>query len=82
MEGVLVRALRVYELASDPRPSLKEILAQTLTQVRPNAHTRKLEYMDLVAVRECTDERFLTPQFRNIAPEKLEQRIEELRRFV
>jgi hypothetical protein len=82
VEGVLVRALRVYELAPEPRPSLKDILAQTLTQVRPNAHTRKLEYMDLVAVRECTDERFLTPQFQNISPEKLEQRIDELRRFI
>jgi SpoVK/Ycf46/Vps4 family AAA+-type ATPase len=82
VEGVLVRALRVYELAADPRPTLKEILAQTLTQVRPSAHTRKLEYMDLVAVRECTDERFLTPQFKDISPEKLEQRIDELRRFV
>ncbi len=82
IEGVLVRALRLYELAADPKPSLKDVLAQTINQVRPNAHTKKLEYMDLIAVRECTDERFLIPQFQNIAPEQLEQRIEELRRFV
>jgi hypothetical protein len=81
VEGVLVRALRLYELAPEPKPSLKDVLDQTLSQVRPNAHTKKLEYMDLIAVRECTDERFLIPQYHHIAPELLEQRIEELRRF-
>ncbi len=82
VEGVLVRALRIYELAAEPRTSLKEILAETLQQVRPSAHTRKLEYMDLVAVRECTDDRFLPIHFQNYRPEQLEQRIEELRRFI
>ena len=37
----------------------KEVLAEVLREVRPNPHTRKLEYMDLVAVKECTDVRFL-----------------------
>jgi hypothetical protein len=82
VEGVLVRSLRVYELSAEPKSSLKEIVAKTLTQVRPSAHTRKLEYMDLIAVRECTDERFLPPRFQNLSPEQLELRIEELRRFV
>jgi hypothetical protein len=50
-------------------------------EVRPSAHTRKLEYMDLVAVKECTDARFLPPRFRDVPPEKLEERIDELRRF-
>jgi ribosomal protein L29 len=38
--------------------------------------------MDLVAVKECTDARFLPDRFRTMAPEELEKRIEELRRFV
>ncbi len=38
--------------------------------------------MDLVAVKECTDLRFLPAQYRDIAPEDLERRIDELRRFV
>jgi hypothetical protein len=38
--------------------------------------------MDLVAVKECTDVRFLPPRYRDIAPEELERRIDELRRFV
>jgi hypothetical protein len=82
LEGVLVRALREYELSSEPKRPLKAILADVLRDVRPNPHTRKLEYMDLVAVKECTDARFLPPRFRDLSPEELESRIEALRRFV
>jgi hypothetical protein len=53
-----------------------------LRGVRPNPHTRKLEYMDLVAVKECTDVRFLPARFRELSPEEIETRIEALRRFV
>ncbi len=82
LEGVLVRALRVHELGPEPRRSLREILAEVIKEVRPNPHTRKLEYMDLVAVRECTDVRFLPAKYRDLTPEELETRIEALRRFV
>jgi AAA+ superfamily predicted ATPase len=82
IEGILVRALRTFELLPEPRPPLKEILERVFGEVRPSAHTRKLEYMDLVAVRECTDSRFLPPRYRELTPEDLEQRIEEMRRFI
>ncbi|MEO5821278.1 MAG: AAA family ATPase [Vicinamibacteraceae bacterium] len=87
IEGVLVRALRVWELAPDatesaPKPALRDILAGVLAEVRPSAHTRKLEYMDLVAVKECTDQRFLPPRFRDLTPEQIETRLTDLRRFV
>jgi AAA+ superfamily predicted ATPase len=82
LEGVLVRALRQYELAPEPKRPLKDILAEVLREVRPNPHTRKLEYMDLVAVKECTDARFLPARFRDLTPEELESRIDALRRFV
>jgi AAA+ superfamily predicted ATPase len=86
LEGVLVRALRTHELNTHAdgraRPAIKEVLAALLREVRPNPHTRKLEYMDLVAVKECTDERFLPPRYREMTPEVLEERIDELRRFV
>jgi SpoVK/Ycf46/Vps4 family AAA+-type ATPase len=82
IEGILVRALRVFELAPEPKPPLKDILAETFKEVRPSAHTRKLEYMDLVAVRECTDARFLPERYRNMPPEEIEGRINELRPFV
>ncbi len=54
LEGVLVRALRTHELSPEPKRPVKDVLAELLREVRPNPHTRKLEYMDLVAVKECT----------------------------
>ena len=77
-----MRALRIFELAPEPRRPLKDILAEVFKEVRPNAFTRKLEYMDLVAVRECTDARFLPERYKNMAPEEVEARINELRPFV
>jgi hypothetical protein len=82
VEGILVRALRVFELAPEPRRPLNQILAELFKEVRPSAHTRKLEYMDLVAVKECTDSSFLPAHYRDMAPEEVEARIDELRRFV
>ncbi len=82
VEGILVRALRIYELSVEPRPPLKQLLAEAFREMRPSAHTRKLEYMDLVGVKECTDARFLPPRYRDTSPEELEQRIDSLRRFV
>ncbi len=82
LEGVLVRALRLHELSEEPRRPIREVLAEVLTEVRPSPHTRKLEYMDLVAVRECTDARFLPERFRDLTPEELETQIEALKRFV
>jgi hypothetical protein len=82
LEGLLVRALRNHELSPEPKRPVKDVLAELLREVRPNPHTRKLEYMDLVAVKECTDERFLPPRFRELAPEELEERIDSLKRFV
>jgi ATPase family associated with various cellular activities (AAA) len=82
IEGVFVRGLRTWELSTEPRPALKEILLAVFREVRPSAHTRKLEYMDLVAVKECTDQRFLPARYRDLTPEEIEQRLEELRRFV
>jgi AAA+ superfamily predicted ATPase len=82
IEGILVRALRIFELSKEPKRPLKEILAETFKEVRPSAHTRKLEYMDLVAVRECTDARFLPPHYKDMPPEEVEARINELRPFV
>ena len=82
LEGVLVRALRLHELSEEPRPPIRDVLADVLRDVRPSPHTRKLEYMDLVAVKECTDVRFLPPRFRDLSPEELESQIDALRRFV
>jgi hypothetical protein len=82
LEGVLVRALRTHELAPEPKRPFKDTLADVLREVRPSPHTRKLEYMDLVAVKECTDARFLPARYRDLSPEEIESKIDALRRFV
>jgi hypothetical protein len=82
LEGVLVRALRTFELAPEPKRPLRDILGDVLLEVRPNPHTRALEYMDLVAVKECTDSTFLPVRYRSLSPEEIESRIDALRRFI
>jgi AAA+ superfamily predicted ATPase len=82
LEGVLVRALRLHELADEPKRPIKDVIADVLREVRPSPHTRKLEYMDLVAVKECTDVRFLPERYRQLTPEELETQLDALRRFV
>lgn len=82
IEAILVRVVRLYELLPEPRSPLREVVDNVLKEVRPNAHTRKLEYMDLVAVKECTDSRFLPPAYQALTPEELERRIEAARSFV
>ncbi len=81
IEGILVRALRTRMLAAKPQP-LRDVLSEILREIRPSPHRLKLEYMDLVAVKECTDSRFLPERFRTMGPDELERRIEELRRFI
>jgi hypothetical protein len=81
IEGILVRALRVRALTPSPK-AFREILTDVLKEIRPSAHKLKLEYMDLVAVKECTDARFLPERFGAMSPEELDKRIEDLRRFV
>jgi hypothetical protein len=81
IEGIFVRALRIQALAS-PQRGFRDILVEVLKDIRPSAHRLKLEYMDLVAVKECTDSRFLPERFRSISADDLEKKIEELRRFV
>ncbi len=82
IEGILVRALRVFELQGEPKRPLKEILADVFKDVRPSAHAQKMEYMDWIAVKECTDARFLPPRFRDVPPAEVERNIQERRRFV
>jgi hypothetical protein len=81
IESLLVRVLRQFELA-DVKPNLRDLLANVLKEVRPNPNTRKLEYMDLAAVKECTDNQFLPEAFRNLTIETIDRRLNELRPYV
>jgi hypothetical protein len=89
MEGILVRALRVYETAKDaeergqgkakPLPACVE---EAIADFRPSAHVERLELMDLLAVKECTDTRFLPERFRKLSLAQVNARIEQLKTSV
>jgi SpoVK/Ycf46/Vps4 family AAA+-type ATPase len=76
LEGLLVRAIRQYELqdATNKKP-LPEILKAVAKDFRPSAHTGQLELMDLLAVKECTDERFLPDRFAKLSPEEIDAKV-------
>lgn len=82
MEGLLMRALRDFETQPEqgPKRPLKDVLADAVADFRPSAHTERLEFMDLLAVKECTDGRFLPERFRHLSLTQVNERIEALKR--
>lgn len=100
MEGILVRAMRLFETQglfadqagsaapgsetpgeepSMERRSLPEVVAEVIADFRPSAHIDRLEFMDLLAVKECTDERFLPDHYRAMSLAQVNRRIAELK---
>ena len=90
MEGILVRALREYETAKDAEERgkaagaapLRDCIVRAIADFRPSAHVERLELMDLLAVKECTDTRFLPERFRSLSLAQVNARIEELKAAV
>ena len=80
MEGILVRALRLHETqGEDEAKSLPEIIRQVIADFRPSAHVERLKLMDLIAVKEATDSRFLPPRFAKLSLAEVNERIQRLR---
>lgn len=77
VEALMVRARRRQALEGG---DLKAILEELLRDFRPSAHRTHLEYMDLLGVKECTDERFLPPRYRELTPAQVEARLALLER--
>jgi len=81
MEGILVRAVRLFETQPEgalPKP-LPAVVAEVVAGFRPSAHVERLELMDLLAVKECTDTRFLPPRYQALDLAQVNRRIEQLR---
>jgi AAA+ superfamily predicted ATPase len=80
MEGILVRALRIHETQDrEDGQALPDVIRSVIEDFRPSAHTDRLELMDLLAVKECTDRRFLPPAFRDLDLSEVNRRIDELK---
>jgi len=50
-----------------------------IADFRPSAHTERLELMDLLAVKECTDVRFLPARYRPLSMADVNQKIQQLK---
>ncbi len=84
LEALLVRAGRLHALAEaqgQARP-FRDIVAEVFAEFRPSAHRERLELMDLLAVEECTDARFLPPKFRDLSLDDLRTRRAALHRLL
>jgi hypothetical protein len=86
MEGILVRALRVHEAGKDleergqgQAKPLAACIELAIADFRPSAHVERLELMDLLAVKECTDTRFLPERFRKLSLAEVNARLERLK---
>jgi SpoVK/Ycf46/Vps4 family AAA+-type ATPase len=85
MEGILVRALRDFETAPHgadpdaPNLDLRACIEAAIAEFRPSAHVERLQLMDLLAVKECTDTRFLPERFRSLKLPEINQKIEHLK---
>ncbi len=80
MEGILVRSLRLFETRDeDDDRSMRQIIAAVIKDFRPSAHVDRLEMMDLLAVKECTDRRFLPERYRDLDLAEVNQRLRELK---
>jgi AAA+ superfamily predicted ATPase len=86
MEGILVRSLRAFEAAQDAQERgvgkalpLSECVGAAIADFRPSAHVERLRLMDLLAVKECTDTRFLPERFRSTSLADVNAQIESLK---
>jgi len=101
MEGILVRALRAYEMGQDRElpepaggpergeggeaeetrepPTLRACIEEAIDEFRPSAHIERLQLMDLLAVKECTDARFLPKRFKSLNLPEINERINRLK---
>ena len=81
MEGILIMASRMYELQDDDeeKKPMSYFVKQAMDSYRPMAHSARLEYMDLAAVVECTDNRFLPEKFAKLDLNIAQQRMDALK---
>lgn len=82
MEGILIMASRMYELQEEDdknRLPIGNFIKDAMKSYRPMAHSSRLEYMDLAATIECTDQRFLPEKFASLKMDEVKSRMDELK---
>ncbi|HNW33696.1 MAG TPA: AAA family ATPase [Candidatus Ozemobacteraceae bacterium] len=81
MEGIIISASRLYEIQEEgpEKRSIGHFIREAFKSYRPMAHAERLEYMDLIAVLECTDIKFLPGKFEKMDLAAVKRRIDELK---
>ncbi len=85
MEGLIIMASRMYELQEceednkDAHKPIGYFIKEAMKKYRPMAHSARLEYMDLAAVVECTDSRFLPKKYAEMSIDYAKSRMDQLR---
>jgi len=72
----------MFELQPDDSAERKPVghfIKEAMAAYRPMAHSARLEYMDLAAVVECTDKRFLPDKFAALDIDRVKKRMDELK---
>ena len=60
-------------------PPLRAVIEAAIADFRPSAHVERLDLMDLLAVKECTDARFLPERFKKLSLAEVNERIARLK---
>ncbi|MEW6751368.1 MAG: AAA family ATPase [Candidatus Latescibacterota bacterium] len=64
---------------SAPPATLRACIEAAIADFRPSAHVERLELMDLLAVKECTDARFLPARYGELSLAEVNARIAALK---
>ncbi|HOT30494.1 MAG TPA: AAA family ATPase [Candidatus Ozemobacteraceae bacterium] len=81
MEGIIISASRLLEIQNEGREKhpIGYFVKEAFKTYRPMAHAERLEYMDLIAVVECTDVKFLPEKFAAMDLSTIKRRLDELK---
>jgi hypothetical protein len=58
---------------------MRAVIEAAIADFRPSAHVERLDLMDLLAVKECTDARFLPARFKKLSLAEVNERIARLK---
>ncbi|MNL57002.1 hypothetical protein D3C87_1805350 [compost metagenome] len=79
MEAVVLLADQIAALRGAEAVTLDDV-QEAIADFVPNRNRRMIEFMELLAVFECSSRRLLPEQYRQMSNEALQERLESLRR--
>jgi SpoVK/Ycf46/Vps4 family AAA+-type ATPase len=78
LEAILLLADELAAMRGAPTVALQDV-QEAIADFVPNRNRRMIEYMELLAVFECSSRRLLPEQYRQMSNEALQERLEALK---